>query len=272
MTNPTLAFNVRGRGRHYPFPPCDTSQFPRNRWGSVNPEDVPEDVTPLPSVTTALSVLDKGPGLMYWAAEQAIRAAYDGGWPADVDEAVDRYKGAFRKARDERAEAGTRAHTVAERLADDLPLPADLSEEDEAYADAYLAFWSDHDPEDWHTEQAVASDWWGYAGTADLVCYLDGVCTIVDYKTRGSRPEQWKIDKYGLLYDSNRAQLAALAKADYWLFEGGFEAAEKPEQAVGVVLFPDGTYETETVDGLDRWFDVFCGCVDVWRALKGGGS
>lgn len=119
---------------------------------------------------------------MYWAAEQALRAAYEGGWPPTPDEAVDRYKGAFRKTRDERAEAGTRAHTIAERLADDLPLPADLSEEDEAYADAYLAFWSDHDPVDWKTEVTVADDCCGYAGTADLYCEIDGVSYVVDYK------------------------------------------------------------------------------------------
>lgn len=274
MTTPSLAFQIRGRGRHYPWPPCDTSSWPRNRWGSVNPEDIPAEITPLPSVTNVLSVMDKGPGLMYWAAEQAIRDAYEGGRGPTPDEAVDRYKGAFRKTRDERAEAGTRAHTIAERLADDLSLPADLSEEDEAYADAYLAFWSDHDPTGWETEVTVFSPPYAYAGTADLFCVIDGKRVCVDYKTRGSRPEQWKIDKYGLLYDSNRAQLAALSQAALWAESPGVEGsgvvgAPLVREAMGVVLFPDGTYETETVEDLDRWFEVFLGCVRVWNALKG---
>jgi hypothetical protein len=264
MTSPVLSVSVRGKGRMYPWLPQDPSGWARNRWGSVDPADVPTGVTMYPSVTNVLSVYsDGGDGLLYWAGEQAIRAMYADGFPADVDRAVELHRGAFRKARDKRAEAGTRAHTLAEALASDMPLPSGISEEDEQYADAFMQFWSDLQPEPIHTEVTVYGD--GYAGTADLIASIGDVPTVVDYKTRG------KPEKSPKVYDKTRMQLAGLADAmdlavptdDGWAVEPLHVGA-----AMAVILYPDGTYHAETVDELWRWQGAFNAAVDLWRFTK----
>lgn len=264
MTSPVLSVSVRGKGRMYPWLPQDPSGWARNRWGSVDPAYVPTGVTMYPSVTNVLSVYsDGGDGLLYWAGEQAIRAMYADGFPADVDRAVELHRGAFRKARDKRAEAGTRAHTLAEALASDMPLPSGISEEDEQYADAFMQFWSDLQPEPIHTEVTVYGD--GYAGTADLIASIGDVPTVVDYKTRG------KPEKSPKVYDKTRMQLAGLADAmdlavptdEGWAVEPLHVGA-----AMAVILYPDGTYHAETVDELWRWQGAFHAAVDLWRFTK----
>jgi hypothetical protein len=265
VTSPVLSVNVRGKGRMYPWLPCDPSGWPRNRWGSVNPEDVPEMVTMYPSVTNVLSVYsDGGDGLLYWAGEQAIRAMYADGFPADVDRAVELHRGAFRKARDQRAEAGTRAHTLAEALASDLPLPTSISAEDEQFADAFMAFWTDVEPEPLHTEVTLYGD--GYAGTADMVAMIGDRITVVDYKTRG------KAESKPRVYDKTRMQLAALAHTldvaiptgDGWVTD-----YVQPMDAMAVILYPDGTFHAEAVDDLWRWEGAFNAAVDMWQFTKG---
>lgn len=271
MTTPALSFGLRKRGRHYPNPPCDVSTWPRNRWGSVDPDKVPEGVEPLPSVTNILSVCDK-PALKGWAAERALIELYESGSvPLSLDVAVERHKTAYARYAKQRADVGTKAHTVAESLTSDLPLPSHLSDEDAAYADAFLAWWSDHQVTPLHTEATVYGSF--YAGTGDLIAEVDGPVTVVDYKTRGERDDK-KLARYGVLYDENRMQLAALARASRVACEdGGWHLDDAPlaVQAMGVVLFPDGTYATETLTGqdLDRWWQGFRGAASLWGALKG---
>jgi hypothetical protein len=265
VTSPALSVSIVKRGRMYPWLPQDPSGWPRNRWGSVNVDDIPNGVLMYPSVTNVLSVYsDGGDGLLYWAGEQSIRAMYEDGFPADVDRAVELHRGAFRKARDKRAEAGTRAHTLAEVLTSDLPLPSGISEEDEQFADAFMQFWSDVQPEPVHTEVTVYGD--GYAGTADLIAEVDGHLTVIDYKTRG------KPEKTARVYDKTRMQLAGLAGAMEAAvpFDGGWvvEPLNVP-RAMAVILYPDGTYHAEQVEDVWRWQGAFNSAVDLWRFVKG---
>jgi hypothetical protein len=278
MTTPALSVNVKGKGRHYPYPPVDPTNFVYGSWRTVDPKKVPEGVQLFPSVTNVGGVLGKGEGLFYWASECAIRAMYRDGFPKDVDRAVELHRGAFRAARDKRAEAGTRAHTLAEKLTLDVPLPESLSAQDKAYADAFMAFVSDHDPT-WHkVEATVVNAEVGYAGTADWFATIGGQLVLGDWKTRGAAPDPDKRKRYGLLYDENRLQLAALAAAPEMYVEGDggwqVEFSPKVDEAWGVVLFPDGTYDVETLDRaeLARWFGGFRGAVDVWRCVKGAAA
>jgi hypothetical protein len=265
VTAPQLAVGVVKRGRMYPWLPQDPSGWPRNRWGSVNVEDIPVGVEMVPSVTNVLSVYsDGGDGLLYWAGEQAVRAMYRDGFPEDVDRAVELHRGAFRKARDARAEAGTRAHTLAEALASDLPLPATISDEDEQFADGFMQFWTDLQPEPVHTEVTVYGD--GYAGTADLIALVGGVPTVIDYKTRG------KAEKKPTVYDKTRMQLAGLACALDVATpnDAGWQVEVLDvRQAMAVILYPNGTYHAEVVDGLYRWQGAFNAAVDLWHWVKG---
>jgi hypothetical protein len=274
VTTPVLSVALRGRGRHYPFPPADPGQWAKNRWGSLDPERLPDGFEFLPSVTNILSVLDK-PALKYWAAEMAIREMHGNSY-RDVEAAVRAHKNACDRVSKKRADAGTRAHTLAERLTQDHALPSSISEEDEAYADAYMAFWSDFQPVPRAVEATLYGD--GYAGTADLIAELtfnfDTSLTVIDYKTRGVRDDE-KIARYGVLYDENRMQLAALAMTthlatlaahtedDWWLDEVGPTPC-----AAGVVLFPDGTYKLEEVTDIPRLYSAFMGALELWRGVK----
>lgn len=272
MTQPALAVAVRRLGRQYPYPPQDLSHLPRNQWNSIDQDAIPDGVQMLPSITTCLKVIDK-PGLLVWAGEQAIRELYDSGaLPLDPDVAAERHKGAHQRRAKERADVGTQAHTVAQALTEDLPLPGHLSEEDESYMDAFLAFWKDQQPEPLLTETTVYGD--GYAGTTDAVLGIGSKHVVVDYKTRRER-DDGKIAKFGALYDENRMQLAAVwaaaefaaPHADGWELEPWMT----PDAVAGVVLFPDGSYVMEPVEGLDRWYRAFIAARDLWQATKGDG-
>ena len=277
MTTPALAFNVQGRGRNYPWPPQPVDGLPSRRYGTtdvVRPDDLPPTLTPLPSVTNVTSLLAKN-GLLGWAAEDSLRSLYSAGLiPLDVEQAVNDHKWAHNRTKNTRAAAGTRAHTLADRLTRDLPLPSDISDEDEAFADAYLAFWADCDPTPLAVEATVYNPDVGYAGTADLFAVIDGATVVLDYKTRREAPDESKVRRYGLLYDENKLQLAALAHAGLQaVFTDGWGTVPAPqvEAGWGVVLCPDGSYHVEVLGlvDLERWFDCFQGLLRAWRALKG---
>ena len=269
MTTPALAFPVKGRGRHYPYLPTDPSVWPRNRWQSVNPEDVPDTVDPFPSVTNILGIIDK-PALKHWSARMALTELYEADrFPDTLDEAVKAHAGAYARQAKRRADVGTKAHTVAEALTADLPLPASLSEEDAGFADAFMAWWSDYDPEPITTEATVLDVKHRYGGTADLFAVVEGIPTVVDYKTRGS-------GKKGV-YQETWLQLAALASAGEVATPSadGWDLTPQSLTLDGmcVVLSPDGTYQSERVAAdviADRWMPGFVAARNLWDALKGG--
>lgn len=282
MTQPALATSVRKMGRMYPSPKTlfDPSALPLNRWGSVDPENLPDGAVMLPSVTNVNGVLHKN--LVGYGGEHAIRAGYEEGWPEDVEDAVSKYKWAANKHRDKRAEAGTRAHTLAERLTIDAPLPKHISEEDEKFADAFMAWWTKYDVEPVFTEQTVA---WvdptnpqvGYAGTADGFGYLRGHegLTVYDFKSKAGAPDDKKINRYGLGFEENRLQLAALAQAQ-WRFvceDGEWTTDVLPVVAGGMVvaLYESGEYRTEYIhqDSLVQAGAAFLGLLTMRRYQLG---
>jgi len=65
----------------------------------------------------------------------------------------------------------------------------------------FVDFWKTHKPELISTEEFVYSDEHKYAGTADLICKLDGQVWLIDFKTSNS------------LHKSYDLQLASYAKA-----------------------------------------------------------
>src|SRR5690554_103495 len=120
MTEPALAFNVRGRGRHYRHP--------------VTGEEVP-------SVTNVIGVLDK-PALPRWAAkvvaEQAwlLRGTLD---ELGRDEAVDVLKGAPWRKSTRAADRGTTIHDYLHARAQGVE-PPDLDGEAAKYRKAVDGF------------------------------------------------------------------------------------------------------------------------------------
>jgi hypothetical protein len=238
-----LAFGLAKRGRHYPYLPVDPSSWPTNRWGQVEPSDVPDGVDVFPSITNVTSIVGGGDGLLYWAAEEAIRALYRDGFPTEVNRAVELHRGAHRVKRDERAEEGNRAHTLAERLVLDQPLQSSVSEVDEAYADGFMSWWTDFEPVLLASETTVYNADQEYAGTGDLFVEIGGTVTYVDLKTKGKRPKKGS----PVAYTGHLLQAGAIYGAWEIATEGdggwSLSAAPKVEAAQVVVLYPDGGYD-----------------------------
>ena len=59
----------------------------------------------------------------------------------------------------------------------------DVPPEHRPYFDAFMAWWSMRKPEVVGSEVRLYHRLMRYAGTADLVCYIDGELNLIDYKT-----------------------------------------------------------------------------------------
>ena len=128
MTQPKLAENVRGRGRHYRHPMT----------GDL-----------VPSITNILDCLAK-PALPAWAAREVAGAAWDARHSLvsvpDRESAVDMLKGAPYKQRNKKADLGSLVHDVADAFAQDKPLP-EFGDDAAPYLDQFVQWVADFDVE-----------------------------------------------------------------------------------------------------------------------------
>ena len=162
-----------------------------------------DDCGTLPSVTTILSVIGK-PALMAWAAkverEMVTKVSADlyedlagtpkmsrAGWLLTLDTRLGREK-AHSKELAKAGEIGSQVHELIEwTLKAELMYEAGPSPRiSDAAQWAYMAW------EDWRravklkpvaVEQVIWSREHGYAGTLDLLAEVEGVLTVVDWKT-----------------------------------------------------------------------------------------
>jgi len=140
-----------------------------------------------PSVTTILQYMPKNKFFEMWLK--------DVGHNADL---------IMRRAGKE----GTQVHEAIETLLDGKELHwmddygnAKYNEKVWEMINKFVDFWTTCKPELISTEEFVYSDEYRYAGTADLVCKLDGEVWLIDFKTSNS------------LHKSYDLQLASYAKA-----------------------------------------------------------
>ena len=140
-----------------------------------------------PSVTTILQYMPKNKFFEMWLK--------DVGHNADL---------IMRRAGKE----GTQVHEAIETLLDGEELHwmddygnAKYNEKVWEMINKFVDFWTTYKPELISTEEFVYSDEYRYAGTADLVCKLDGETWLIDFKTSNS------------LHKSYDLQLASYAKA-----------------------------------------------------------
>lgn len=80
-------------------------------------------------------------------------------------------------------ELGKRVHKALETLTQDEGILVDLEPDLLPYCGGYLRWAEKFEPKVLATEMFVASHRHNYAGTADLICEIDGEVWIVDYKT-----------------------------------------------------------------------------------------
>lgn len=282
MTAPALAFNVRGKGRHYP----SATVFP--------------DLVAVPSVTNVIGVVDK-PALLGWKSKHAaltgivnartiadevtdlplpddpeelhalVKAAKDArrsGTVHDFERVAYWYDVLFRAgegARDKAVDVGNVVHGIAEALTSDAPMP-DYDDVHTPYAEAFLSHITSRNLKVLMTEATVyrhgtdALGTGGWAGTFDLLAEdVDtGDRILIDHKTgRG-------------VYREACLQLAALNHADVLLNPDGtvtpWESAERCEVWH---IRPDGCTAIPVRAGADD-LDAFAALARAWAWVKGG--
>lgn len=208
------------------------------------------DETLYVSVTTVLSSTTSKSYLTAWAAKLAAEFAVDNltavasvlETDAGRDGAVDLVSRASARKRDAAADRGSLVHELVEAFVKGSDLP-ELTDETAGYADAFLAFVSDHDLGDdaWlFAEATVCSRTYGYAGTCDGAVRLPKLAGRVlglDVKTGANIP------------DDVEEQLAAYRYAEeVWLPQGGRAPVPAWDGAAVLHLRGDGTYDLVEVD------------------------
>lgn len=177
---------------------------------------------PLMSITTALGALDK-PGVRNWERQQIAAWAATHVEEIEMKEVEVRYRylmavpkfltpekhdaldygvdlwNAAEYALNEAANAGTWIHTyIEDHLLGKFP-EEPIRDDHYQMVVAFHEWESQHDIEVISTERTVYGD--GYAGTADLFARIDGVVTLVDWKSSSA------------VRDSHKAQLGAIGAA-----------------------------------------------------------
>jgi hypothetical protein len=170
--------------------------------------DGEEVVSPLPSVTTVLKVLDKSGPLVGWAKRETAACAVRnldmlaqmrqaGGDAA----AVAWLKGIPDFQRDTAADIGTRVHRLVEQLA--RGVEPEMTAEEAPFVDAYRSFLAAFRPRFLAVEEMVVSLRHGYGGTLDAIAVIGDQTWLLDVKTGTG------------VYPETGLQLAAYASADF---------------------------------------------------------
>lgn len=230
MTQPALAYQDPICGRIYRHP--------------VTGREVP-------SVTTISGMLHR-PALERWklatAAEKAVSDAAHG--VAAGRAAVVAAVGEPERIAAEAAELGDEVHNAAEAAAKGQMVS--VSKRAAPYLKSWQAFMANHQVKVLAVEQTVWNETVGYAGTFDLLCEIEGVVTLADYKTSRA------------LHDEIALQLVALAHGEQLVDPNGVIGPMPPvERAIGVDLRPDG-YLPRQVPLTSHAWEAFRGLRAAW--------
>ncbi|HEY7821424.1 MAG TPA: hypothetical protein VIG24_01250 [Acidimicrobiia bacterium] len=238
MTQPALAENVRGKGRHYRHP-------------------VTGDL--VPSVTNVISTLSKGEALTRWAAKMVAERAMvmKHSLPRMEDnDIVDTLKSAPFNRSKRAADRGTDIHTYLEHRLN-LWEPQPLSDDAMPFKAAADDWYENNYP-----DEVVATELTMfhplYAGTTDVVMRSGGKTIIADFKTSKG------------IYDEAALQLSALAACLVdangdplpWRYEDG-SLVEMPTLVV-IRIGEDGWEEKVVADPLAS-IDAFFGLLAAWN-------
>jgi hypothetical protein len=195
------------------------------------------DGTVVPGATTITGLLNK-PFLVTWANRLGL-------------EGID-----STKYRDAAAEVGTLAHQmIQDYLQGEQTDFSNYSKEQISLAEnAVLSFFEwekGHKIEPIICESPLVSERYKFGGTVDCYCFLDGVPTLLDFKTGKA------------IYDEYFVQLAGYKAL---LEEHGHEVKSCHILRVG----RDETegFEDRTVTNLDTYFEIFQNLLNVYYAKK----
>ena len=267
-------------------------------------ENGPKDRYIVVGVTTVLKAIDK-PAIVQWAVDQTAAYAVH-----NVDAILDRthesgyrflrfahvnkpkpgdpLRGYHTKVLNDAAELGTNTHDWIEAYVNGEIPPEYSHPEVEQMADEFLFWLSLHDFKPILTEATVFNPEDGYAGTLDLLAWIDGECWLLDIKTSRST------------WDEHRSQVAALWKSPVWMrqVDKGTEGAaeytkdgvttywveapwpEKPTRFGFLHLRPDDIANDGSPipafcelieipkEELPLHYDVFCGALKIKKSQR----
>lgn len=202
----------------------------------------------IPSVTTVWSILEKE-GLNNWKIGQAIEICYETEDCKDLDAYKRVVTSKLKNRLDEAPNLGSNIHAAIELY---LDRGGKLDHAYKEYINAVLLNLSKRDYEIVKCEQTIAKKELGYAGTVDLIVNLNGVRTVVDFKTCNSIPKKPK--------EGHAEQVAAYMKLC------GAEA--------GINLYlstsqPGESFEyIYTQKEMKKAWKRFSACLDMWTLLK----
>lgn len=210
-----------------------------------------------PSVTTILNIIAK-PALTRWAAKGVAEYAVanvDTWQQLDEAAAVDLLKRAPYRYTEKRANLGTAIHEACEAyVKGETP---EWTPDVEKHMETFMKFLHEWNPTVQATEISVYSRQHRYAGTFDLLVWLDNELVLLDIKTGKTGP-----------YPEAGLQLAAYAHADF--MDGGGIEIEMPkiDRAFVLVLHPR-SYKMVPTRIDDEMFKGFLGASELWRWQSG---
>ncbi|MCA9333680.1 PD-(D/E)XK nuclease family protein [Candidatus Saccharibacteria bacterium] len=207
-------------------------------------------------VTTALSVINK-PFLIQWAAKQAadyVKATVVPGKPLDeveIQQLVDGAKNAHRKTRDGAADMGTYIHNYIEAFVRGENPAKPINPKLAKVVNKFHEWWDTANVEIIKPERMLCSPTHMLAGTADLICKIDGKLTVVDWKTgSGIYPEMF-------------LQLAAYAL----MLEEEYPD-QKVEQLYVVNASIKNMFQTEVRTEVDTFQEIYLEALKLYKSTK----
>ena len=196
-----------------------------------------EDGTRIPGVTTVLGILDK-PALVRWANNLGLQG---------IDS---------NKYRDEMGDIGTLAHKMILNYFNKVETDTgDYSKNQVELAEnCLLSFWeweNGHEIEVIMAEKQLVSSEYGYGGTIDCFCKLDGQPTLLDFKTGKA------------IYPEMFYQLAAYEQL---LIETGERMFNTKILRIG--RDADEGFEERVVVNTFNHFEIFKSCLAIYNLQK----
>lgn len=224
----------------------------------------------MPSVSKICGLIDKSEQLKQWAANEAVSYIEKNGME---DTALNNARTAYKLKSNTALDVGSSVHHAAEKYL--LSGKTIAHNEPQAVKNGFTAFknWADaHKPKILETEMTVYHPQLLYAGTYDLLCEIDGVLTMVDYKTSSD------------IWDTYWLQLAAYVRAreaisgeieikgrngEYKIKLSPMEHGSIKQIAVLRLDKETGEYDFK-IDKVPLWrrFKAFRGALDIFYNLK----
>lgn len=223
----------------------------------------------IPSVTQALSIIDKSGPLTQWAANSAIeylRTKIEPGKMYDAVQLEASFQEArfnFRKITKQAQDIGSMAHSWVEAYLKSLAAHAAIpafpdNEEATNSCNAALGWIEEHHVEPVATEMKIYSRLYRYAGTLDMVAKVDGQLCIVDWKTSAAIYDEYHLQTAAYAYAHLEMTNSSLPLPN--IFPGRWIVRIGKDGEVEPVLLPEESFGAH--------LDAFLKAQALWMRMK----